>query len=332
MHNTYTSQFGRIETAAFTPAFSLRNPHVQTIVPKFFIKAPRVNMKQERIKTPDNDFVDLAWSMPANPKALVIMFHGLEGSSQSHYIQHLSATLNEHNIAAVLMHFRGCSGETNLTSRAYHSGATFDPEFIIPIIKARYPHLPLCAVGFSLGGNMLLKLMANAHELPIQASVAVSAPLNLAASAQAISKGFSNVYQKHLMRSMKLNVIKKMQSVDMHDILKVSSQEIAEMTTFRQFDNHITSILHGFKNADDYYQQCSAIHDLPKIKAPTLILHAADDPFMNENVIPKADTINANVAYELSQHGGHVGFLSRLHGPHKLWLPTRITAFIEEVL
>jgi len=332
MHTKYSTQFGRITGASFETSFALRNAHVQTIVPKYFVKTPPLLMQQERVKTPDNDFIDLAWSMPARPKALVVMFHGLEGSSNSHYIKHLSATLNAHNIGAVLMHFRGCSGEVNLSTRAYHSGATFDPEYIVPIIKARYKHLPLFAVGFSLGGNMLMKLMANHQHLPIIGSVAVSAPLNLAASSQAISVGFSHIYQRHLMRSMKANIIQKMLSVDMSKSLKVNAQDIHKMTTFRQFDDHITSVLHGYKNADDYYQQCSALSDLSKIQSPSLIIHAADDPFMNEEVIPKASDINSNVAYELSQHGGHVGFLSSLHAKQKLWLPTRITAFIEELI
>lgn len=326
------TQFGRISQASFKPAYGLRNPHLQTILPKFLLKTPVCKMAYERVITPDNDFVDLAWSVPENAKALVILFHGLEGSSKSHYIQHLVAHCNHDNIACVLMHFRGCSGVPNLTSKAYHSGATFDPLYIVPLVKDRYPHLPLFAIGFSLGANMLMKLMAEHNDLPIEASAAVSAPLNLAASAESINKGFSSLYQWHLMKSMKANLLHKMSVLDMTKVLHVTANQISKMSSFREFDNNITSVLHGFKDADNYYQQCSALPDLHKIQKPTLILHAKDDPFMNTNVIPTREDINSNVAYELSEYGGHVGFLTSLSKRPKLWLPQRLNDFISEML
>lgn len=331
MHKPHKSQFGQIQAASFKPSFTWRNAHLQTIVPKFFIKSPNCTMRKERITTPDKDFLDLAWSVPNSPKAMVVLFHGLEGSSESHYIKHLVVSLNKAGFGAVLMHFRGCSGEPNLNPKAYHSGATFDPEFIVPIIKQRYTALPLFAVGFSLGGNMLMKLMANYSHLPIEGSVSVSAPLNLAASSEAINKGFARVYQRHLMGSMKANIIKKMLLVDMSNDLLVSEHDIHKMTRFRQFDDHITSVLHGYKDADDYYKKCSALPDLHKIDKPTLIIHAADDPFMNDKVIPTQAQINNNIAYELSQYGGHVGFLTSLTVREKLWLPSRITDFVSEL-
>lgn len=331
----FPTQFGRISTSSFEPEDWLKNAHLQTIFPKFVLSAPNIQFINERIVTPDKDFIDLSWATPKKTiktKATVILFHGLEGSSQSHYIKHLVALLLEQEFACVVMHFRGCSGEANLTPIAYHSGATFDPEFIIPIIKARYSKVPLFAVGFSLGGNMLMKLMAHLNYLPIDASVCVSAPLDLAASSSAIQQGFSRVYQWHLMKSMKANLLNKMKLVDMSSHLGVSAAEIAAMKTFRQFDDHITSRLHGFDNAQDYYRKCSALSDLPMIKKPTLILHAEDDPFMNKSVIPNETMINDNVAYEVSKHGGHVGFLRSISGVDKLWLPKRINDFLSEIL
>jgi predicted alpha/beta-fold hydrolase len=154
--------------------------------------------------------------------------------------------------------------------------------------------------------------------------------LDLAASAHYIQHGFSQVYQSHLMKSMKRNLLHKMQMVDMSQSLHVSIQEIAAMKTFVEFDDHITAILHGFTDAKDYYQQCSALGDLPLIKKPTLILHAQDDPFMDDKVIPSAALINQHVAYELSAHGGHVGFLISLTGPNNCWLAQRIPQFLSE--
>ena len=335
MHRHVDTQFGHISISSFEPSRGLSNAHLQTIMPKYFLPSPRFEYVNERIITPDQDFVDLAWAMPASAKqtaGLAILFHGLEGSSQSHYIKHLVESLRAENIGSVVMHFRGCSTEPNLTPKAYHSGATYDPEFIVPIVKSRYPHLPLFGVGFSLGGNMLMKLMANCNYLPIEASVCVSAPLNLAASSASINHGFSNVYQRHLMKSMKRNLLAKMKVVDMSKCLKVSEEQISKMQTFLEFDNHITAILHGFKNAQDYYEKCSALPDLPNIKKPTLIIHAQDDPFMDKRVIPAPSLINKNIAYELSLHGGHVGFLNTLFGKQRLWLPNRITSFISEFL
>jgi hypothetical protein len=335
MNSALQTQFGRIAQANFAPTYWLKNPHLQTILPKYFLPTPTVKYVNERVITPDNDFVDLAWAMPpknSKIRGIVILFHGLEGSSESHYIKHLVEVLLAENIGSVVMHFRGCSGEPNLTLKGYHSGATFDPEFIVPLVKRRYSSLPLFAVGFSLGGNMLMKLMANRSDLPIEASVCVSAPLNLAASSASISQGFSAVYQRHLMKSMKKNLLAKMALVDMSHTLKVSPREISELQTFLEFDDHITSVLHGFENAGDYYHKCSALLDLPSINKPTLIIHAQDDPFMDKRVIPSPNLINKHVAYELSQHGGHVGYLNALSGNQTLWLPERITRFLIEIL
>jgi predicted alpha/beta-fold hydrolase len=335
MINSIETKFGCVTDANFTPKPWLKNTHLQTILPKFLVSVPQIYFINERVITPDQDFVDLAWAMPENKsvvKGIVILFHGLEGSSQSHYIKHLVNALKEIGLGSVVMHFRGCSTEPNLTPIAYHSGATFDAEFIVPIVKARYKNVPLFAVGFSLGGNMLMKLMAYHSNLPITASVCVSAPLNLSASSTAIQIGFSRAYQWHLMKSMKSNLLQKMNTVDMSASLKVTPEYIANMTTFFEFDEHITSQLHGFIDANDYYQKCSALYDLPLIKKPTLIIHAKDDPFMDEKVIPEASLINEYVAYELSANGGHVGFLKSLSGKNKLWLPQRITNFLSEFL
>lgn len=335
MNSDFDTKFGQINTSTFTPSLGLSNAHLQTILPKYFLPSPSFEYVNERVVTPDKDFIDLAWAMPVNKqeiRAVAVLFHGLEGSSESHYIKHLVESLLYANIGSVVMHFRGCSTEPNLTPKAYHSGATYDPEFIVPLVKNRYPHLPLFGVGFSLGGNMLMKLMANCHDLPIEASVCISAPLNLAASSASINHGFSNVYQRHLMKSMKRNLLAKMKVVDMSKSLKVSVAQISKMQTFLEFDDHITAVLHGFKDAQDYYQKCSALPDLPSIQKPTLIIHAQDDPFMDKRVIPTPSLINKNVAYELSLHGGHVGFLHALYGNQQLWLPSRITHFINEHL
>lgn len=324
--------FGRSRISSFVTPISLSNAHIQTIFPKFVLKYERNRYVRERVKTSDDDFIDLDWKLPSNMNSLVVLFHGLEGSSRSHYIEYMVSTLHANRIGSVVMHFRGCSGEPNLQPISYHSGATFDAEFVIPLVKSRYPSIPLFAVGFSLGGNMLLKLISKQSNIPIQACVSVSAPLDLLASSEAINFGFSRFYQNHLMTSMKANLLKKMEKVDLSGILQIGKTEIKRLKTFREFDQHITSVLHGFDGADDYYLKCSAIFDLNKISKPTLIIHALDDPFMDERVIPDASQLNKNTAYEYSIRGGHVGFLKALSGQSRLWLPERICAFVLEQL
>ncbi len=329
------TRYGRLSASTFTAPFWAKNPNVQTIWPKFFAPSPNIQIIPERVATPDGDFVDLAWYLPKQPKAIALVFHGLEGSINSHYVRQLFAYLYQHNIGAVLMHFRGCSGEMNLTHRAYHSGDTGDAGYIIKRIKQRYPTRSLFCVGYSLGGNVLLKLLAEQHneyQAYVNAAIAVSAPIDLHASAEAINFGFSKYYQAHLLRSMKANILNKIKHIDMTRFIDVSAKDIATFSSFREFDEHITAKLHGFEGADDYYTQCSAITTLRDINTPTLILHARDDPFMDARVIPQAEELSPSVAYEISEFGGHVGFIQGNPVKPNLWLPNRITKFISEHL
>lgn len=334
MTGTYQTSFGTISESNFRPSTCLKNPHLQTILPKYLLATPKIKYTYERIKTLDHDFVDLAWAMPLTakrkPKAIVVLFHGLEGSAQSHYIKFMIEKLNTEGFGACVVHFRGCSHETNLRPISYHSGATFDAQYLCPIIKRRFSDIPLFAMGFSLGGNMLLLLMALFPELEIDRSVCVSSPLDLAASSEVINKGFSRVYQTHLMKSMKKNLLLKMTKIDMSTHISVNKQEVEKMSSFKEFDNAITAPLHGFKDAEDYYQKCSAISHLHKISKPCLVLHAKDDPFMDDRVIPRHEQLGQGIAYEYSEHGGHVGFLQSLGTGEDLWLPKRAIAFLNE--
>jgi len=323
--------FGDILPSPFVPARFYSQRHIQTIWPKYFLNSPTLNTKQERITTPDNDFLDLNWLMPQKPKAIVLALHGLEGCIHSHYIKHLFSHLYSLNIGAVLMHFRGCSGETNKQPKAYHSGEVDDPYFALQLIQSRYQGLPIYAVGFSLGGNALLKLLA-AFQPTLNGCVAVSSPINLKASSVAINKGFSKVYQRHLLKSMKQKFINKMQSVDMSEYINVNEKQVAAFDSFFDFDEHLTAPLHGYAGANDYYKRASAKPDLHLINTKTLILHAEDDPFMDGQVIPQKEELSPSVAYELAEKGGHVGFMQRRSGKLCSYIPHRIASFIEELL
>jgi predicted alpha/beta-fold hydrolase len=336
------SAYGKMINATFTAPIWAKNAHIQTIYPKYFIRRNSLAFERKRVDTPDGDFLDLGLLFPANTKsvkAVVVLFHGLEGSQQSHYIQHLSETLYAQDMGVVVMHFRGCSGELNRTVRAYHSGETTDARFCIDWIKANYMQsgqayesAPLFAVGFSLGGNMLLKLLGEKHTNDFSAAVSVSAPIDLSASSEAINKGFARQYQAHLLRTMQQNVINKMAIMDLRPHVQLDAHGIKQLTSFRLFDEYVTSKLHGFVDADDYYAQSSAMPFLTTIDTPTLVLHAADDPFMDARVIPKEAQLSQSVAYELSQNGGHVGFMHGNPFEPSLWLPSRISAFFQEFL
>ena len=371
MFEAKASQYGKISRSEFVAPYWAKNPHIQTIFPKFVFKAPQVSFERQRINTPDGDFLDLGVLLPnddeqnsnqqnadeqntnsSHPQTsnlqppyikqtsmrIAVLFHGLEGSENSHYIQHLAHHLSEQNIATIVMHFRGCSGEVNRTPRAYHSGETSDAQHCLAWIREKFPTAQVFAVGFSLGGNMLLKLLAENTDIDLQAAVSVSAPICLSASSQAINKGFAKRYQKHLLKSMQQNLLSKMAKIDMRAHLDIQPEDVEGLSTFWLFDEHVTSKLHGFINADDYYARCSALPMLKNIQIPSLIIHAADDPFMDSRVIPNADQLSDFTAYELSEHGGHVGFfygagLSSLlsaHSSAQFWLPQRIIGFIQE--
>ena len=324
----------RLVTSDFTPPKWARNRHVQTIWPRFFQKRLPMAFRRQRLTLPDNDFVELAWGVEVErPKGLVVIFHGLEGSVKSHYANDLMAVCQRQGWLPVLMHFRGCGTETNLTTRAYHSGETQDALFFLNWLKQQFPKLPKVAVGFSLGANMLLKLLGeNPDQSLIQAAVAVSPPLRLHECAKSINSGFSRLYQWHLMTSMLANLKDKMSKIDFSSVLSIKQDELHKLKTFRDFDQHVTAPLHGFEGADDYYQQCSAMDQLTRIMTPTLILHAKDDPFMNEHVVPTEQQLSPMIRFELSDNGGHVGFLQGTPLQPTTWLHQRIPEYLSDYL
>ncbi|NVK55847.1 MAG: hydrolase [Alteromonadaceae bacterium] len=325
---------GRIIQSSFSAPRWARNRHIQTIWPRFIQKRLPLNYATERIKLGDGDFIDLAWGpAPQTLTGMVVMFHGLEGSINSHYANDMMASLSQNGWQVVLMHFRGCSGEINLTPRAYHSGETGDPAFIIEQLNQRYPDVPKAAIGFSLGGNMLLKLLGeNPDSLGLKAAVAVSAPLKLDECASSMDQGFSKVYQKYLIGSMKQNLLKKMQRIDYRDILQISEREVKDIHTFWQFDERITAPLHGFADANDYYEKCSAYFYMKAIHSPTLVIHALDDPFMNHTIVPPESELGSQVTIELSETGGHVGFMGGTPRQPQVWLQQRVKRYFADFL
>lgn len=320
-----------IVESTFRAPWWARHPHLQTILPKWLHRQP-AQFRAERLELPDGDFVDLAWNLspePTTAQPLLVLFHGLEGSVHSHYAKGMLTHLAKQDQQAVLMHFRGCSGEPNRRLEAYHSGAISDARYLIATLQQRYPNRPLLAIGWSLGGNMLVNLLARTPDLPLQAAMVISAPLLLASCSDRVNRGFSRVYQTYLLKSLRGNLERKRQQVPGAD-KRWSADQIAAIGTLRQFDELVTAPLHGFASADDYYQRCSGLPLLGTIGIPTLIIHAADDPFMSEAVIPAAHALSPTVRYELSRCGGHVGFMYGTPWRPRYWLEERVNAWLSD--
>ena len=297
----------------FKPAWWARNPHVQTIFADVLTNRSKPVGHKERLELNDGDFVDLIWTKHLEATydgPLLVLFHGLEGSIKSHYAYRLLQSLESQNWPGVMMHFRGCSGEPNRLSRAYHSGETDDPRYFLEHLTARFPNAKLFAAGYSLGGNMLLKYLGEYKENSLlHGAISVSPPLDLSACEVRLKSGFSQVYQHHLLSRMKRNLKQKLELMpELINNLRCKDG-IDSIKTFKSFDEQVTAPLHNFKNADDYYQQSSAMQYLKDITVPSLILHAKDDPFMTHAVIPKPDQLSASIEYELCDKGGHVGFI-----------------------
>ncbi|MCE9677639.1 hydrolase [Shewanella sp. AS1] len=296
--------------APFSPPWWARNPHIQTILPVLTkVNAPK--LQRQRLELDDGDFIDLDWlGKPAANQPIVVLVHGLEGSAESHYARRLLHSLSLRQTCAVVHHHRSCSGVTNRLARSYHSGDTQDLHTSLSAIAAQYPGSPLLAVGYSLGGNVLTKYLGEKNDNSlIEKAVVVSAPLQLAACATRLRNGFSKVYQSYLIKQLQQKVYDKLAIPALSAQMPVTQVQVKQLTTFHLFDDMVTAPLHGFNGVEDYYHRASGLPYLRHITKPTLVMHAKDDPFMNNEVIPTLDQLSAQVTYELHNYGGHVGFI-----------------------
>ncbi len=321
----------RDEAEPFRASWWCRDPHVQTLWPVLTRRQPRIEYRRQGLELDDGDFLDLDWSgSPENAVSMVLILHGLEGCSRSHYVRGIVQALNKHGHCVVVMHHRGCSGEPNRLTRGYHSGDTGDIEYVVSLLRQHYPESPLAVLGYSLGGNILLKWLGeNDQHKPVYAAVAVSVPFELEIAARKLEYGFSRIYQHYLMRRMKASVQRKFAGREgAVDLLKLSKTK-----TFYEFDDLFTGPVHGFENADDYYTRSSCLQYLGGIRQSALIIHAEDDPFMLPNSVPAPAEISDTTTLEVSKNGGHAGFI---YGASPLtpryWLERRIPAFLAENL
>jgi len=274
--------------------------------------------RRERWDAPDGDFVDVDWLAGPPGEILLVQFHGLEGSSRSHYSEAFAHFAIDHGLSYAVPHFRGCSEELNRSPRAYHSG---DSEEIGWILKAfRQKHCgPIVVVGISLGGNALLcwaeEEGAKAAQV-VTAVAAVSAPIDLAAAGRSISEGFNRqVYTRMFLRSMKPKALRKLEQYpglfDRRALL--AARDLYE------FDNVFTAPIHGFRDTNEYWTQASAKPRLSSIKIPALLLNAKNDPFVPESSLPLEHEVGDHVTLWQPRQGGHVGFP---HGNASGWIRT----------
>jgi uncharacterized protein len=284
------------------PVF-LFSAHLETIYPALLRKVNGVVYERERIRTPDDDFLDLDW-LKQGAARVVIISHGLEGNTSRAYVKGMAQAFYHQNFDVLTWNFRGCSGEVNKQLRFYHSGATDDLDHVIHhAIQKGYKEIRL--IGFSLGGNMTLKYLGE-KDAPAEITKAAvfSVPMDLHSSCLRISKRSNWIYSNRFLNSLKTKVIAKApmwQELDVADIHKIK--------TLIDFDDRYTAPLHGFLNAVDYYQRCSSIHFVESIKTPTLIVNAQNDPFLSEKCYPRRQLkAHSFVRFEDPGFGGHVGF------------------------
>ena len=313
----------------FRPAWWLPGPHFQTLWAATLRRRGRPVLERERIELPDGDFLDLDWNGGRTGNApLVLLLHGLEGSSESPYAWGLVAAFRRNGWPAAVMHFRGCGGEPNRLARLYHSGETGDLAWVVGEMGRRFPNRPLFAAGFSLGGNVLLKWLGELGPgAPLAGAAAVSVPFDLGRCADRIEQGFSRIYRRHLVGAMHRKIRVKFSAWEESPI---DLSRLSGWRTFREFDENVTAPLHGFGGAEDYYRRASSGPFVARIRIPTLIVQAEDDPFIPGSVIPPP---SPSVRVEASPRGGHAGFVAGvIPGRPRYWLEERIPAFFKEVL
>ncbi len=322
----------RISRSQFEPASWIRNRHAQTIypsVPWAFTHRPK--LRREILELPDGDVTAVDWVIEKRPlpriAPLLVILHGLEGSASSSYARMMMHCAAERGWHCCVMHFRDCGDYTNRLPRRYHAGETDDVRFFLSKLEASEQYGPIVAVGYSLGGNVLLKYLGEAADTtPLRAASAVCAPLSLHKCSEALNTGFSKFYQYYLLKRMKYAIRRKF---DRHTAA-FDWQRAMAAKTFDEFDDAVTAPLHGFDGKQDYYDRCSSVNFLGSIARPTLVINSLDDPFMTTDVIPQPDQLSESVTLEVSSHGGHVGFIGGgTPWNPEFYLPDRITGFLE---
>ena len=322
--------------ASFTPPAWLRGGHAQTVAGKILRDDRAVTLERLRIRTPDGDFLDLeVGPEPAPCAPVVLLLHGLEGSTRRGYMRQAMLALLETGIRPVGMNFRACSGRPNLRPRFYHSGETDDLRQVLAMLRARMPGRAFGALGFSLGGNVLLRYLAEtgpAGARSLEAAAAVSVPYDLAAAAEMLGGGgMGRLYTRYFLRSLRAKVRAKRALLEG----AIDVERVLAARTLRDYDEAATAPLHGFRDAADYYRQASSGPVLGDVRVPTLLIHAADDPFLPAGAVPAAAVErNPWLLGAFTRQGGHVGFIpaGALIHRRRFWAEAEAARYLSRLL
>lgn len=296
----------------FSPAWWLRGPHAQTLWSQFFRRRRSPELREERVPTPDGDHLYLYHRDLGPGRPRLVLLHGLEGSVQSHYVPGIVEKAAGRGWSSTVLAFRGCGPELNAAPRMYHSGETTDVRFVVELLIDRSPRDRLFLAGVSLGGNVLLKYLGESSSRTpwqISAAAAVSVPFDLEAGSRNLQVGFARVYDRHFLRRLRA---KARQKLSQHPLI-FDPARLESARTLEDFDDAVTGPMHGFSGSNDYYTQSSSISFLKGISVPTLLLSAADDPFLPRAVLSRVQDIaraNSKLHVHFTEAGGHVGFLS----------------------
>lgn len=300
--------------------------HLQTIYPAAMMARPVVSYRRERWETPDGDFIDLDRIGGAADAPLVVLFHGLEGCSNSHYALALMHEIRMRGWRGIVVHFRGCSGEPNRLPRAYHSGDTAEVDWILRRLQAERAGSPLYIAGVSLGGNALLKWLGERGDEAagvVTRACAVSAPVDLMVAGEALGRGLNLLYARYFLVSLKRKSARMAQAFPgLFDADRVRTAR-----TLRQFDDLVTAPLHGFADTDDYWTRASSKPVLKNVAVPTLMVNAGNDPFLPQRALPGPHEVSRHVLREFPDTGGHAGFVTGRFPGRLAWLPQRMLAF-----
>jgi predicted alpha/beta-fold hydrolase len=312
-----------MEIGNYSPPYYLFNHHLETIYPALFRRVSINGFRRERIVTPDEDFLDLDWLDSIASKEVVIISHGLEGNSQRSYMKGMAKAFFDAGYSVISWNYRGCGDEMNRRLRFYHSGATDDLDVVVKHAAMKYKSIFL--VGFSLGGNITLKYLGERGTKigNVKGAAVFSVPLHLQGSCEKISMPANRIYANRFLKSLKKKVVAKSKLMGGIDV-----NGIELITTLKVFDDRYTAPLHGFKDAEHYYQSCSSLYFLEDIRVPTLIMNAKNDPFLSDDCYPE-NIRNSRVQFDFPQHGGHVGF--SMSNNKLYWSELRALQFIGNI-
>lgn len=321
------AEISNSSASSFKAAWWLRGGHAQTLWASMARKVP-LDTRRERVELPDGDFIDLDWAGDAGP--IVIVLPGLQGDLQSSHVRGLLSQCVRRGWRGVLLNYRG-RGEPNRLAHSYHCGMTEDIDHLAELLNRREPDTPICVVGYSVGANICMKWLGqcgkDGRDLPVAGAVGVSLPFYLGDVARRIEKGFSRIYQRHLLASLQGDLRLKMEARDVG--LDIELHELGDLNTFRKFDDRVSAPMNGFDGSEDYYTQTRSDAVLKYVSVPTLIINARNDPLVPVDLIPHPDDISEHITLEITDSGGHLGFVSgSWPWSPKYWLDTRIPNFL----